>query len=151
MQRLTIIPVDKAVYKQGVPHDELDLSSCGVPENVHALHWDGSVGSIEFIDDAENEEITSLPDWAVACEQVWDQEDYSINNPPEPTDQEKIELNKFKASKALLESDWTQLADVNLTEQCKAEWVAYRTQVRAIVLNPAPDSVFPVEPVNAWV
>jgi len=82
MTRLTIIPVDGAVYNDNVNYTELDLSSCGIPADVHALQWDvhalqwdGSAGHIEFTDTRENEEITVLPDWANACVAKWDEAD----------------------------------------------------------------------------
>jgi len=67
MARLTILPVDGAVYEDDVVVDKLDLSSCGIPADLHALHWDGSAGHIEFTDLRENEEITELPSWVSAC------------------------------------------------------------------------------------
>ena len=73
MSRVTIIPVDGAVYNDNVSYSELDLSSCGIPADVHALQWYGSAGSIEFTDTRENEEITALPDWANACVAKWDE------------------------------------------------------------------------------
>ena len=73
MSRVTIIPVDGAVYKDNINYIDLDLSSCGIPADVHALQWDGSAGWIEFTDTRENEEITVLPDWANACVAKWDE------------------------------------------------------------------------------
>lgn len=75
MTRLTILPVDGAVYQDAGNYLDLDLSSCGIPADVHALQWDGSSGSIEFTDTRENEEITALPDWANACVTKWDEAD----------------------------------------------------------------------------
>jgi len=74
MTRLTILPVDGAVYRDAGNYVDLDLSSCGIPADVHALQWDGSAGHIEFTDTRENEEITALPDWANACVAKWDEE-----------------------------------------------------------------------------
>jgi hypothetical protein len=75
MTRLTILPVDGAVYRDAGNYLDLDLSGCGIPADVHALQWDGSAGSIEFTDARENEEITALPDWANACVAKWDEAD----------------------------------------------------------------------------
>lgn len=75
MARLTILPVDGAVYRDAGNYLDLDLSGCGVPADVHALQWDGSAGTIEFTDTRENEEITALPDWANACVTKWDEAD----------------------------------------------------------------------------
>ena len=64
--KLTIIVDDKAVYKDSVSFDPVDLSAA--PANVHALQFDTdtNTGHLEF-KDAPNEEITSLPDWAVTA------------------------------------------------------------------------------------
>ena len=67
--KLTIIPIDGAVYKDGISYSGLDLSI--VPANVHALQWDDVAGWIEFKDPVPNEEITSLPAWANACLAKW--------------------------------------------------------------------------------
>ena len=75
MARLTILPADGAVYRDAGNYLDLDLSSCGIPADVHALQWDGSAGHIEFTDTRENEEITALPDWANACVAKWDEAD----------------------------------------------------------------------------
>jgi len=75
MSRVTILPADGAVYRDAGNYLDLDLSSCGIPADVHALQWDGSVGHIEFTDTRENEEITALPNWASACAAKWDEAD----------------------------------------------------------------------------
>jgi hypothetical protein len=70
--KLTIITADKAVYKDNVSYSDLDLSSCGVPENVSALQWQDNAGWIE--DKSAligNLAITELPAWANACLTIW--------------------------------------------------------------------------------
>lgn len=50
----------------------------------------------------------------------------------------------------LQESDWTQLPDVPLTPEKRAEWVTYRGEVRTVTerfSNPN-DVVFPTPPAN---
>lgn len=39
---------------------------------------------------------------------------------------------RFLRNRLLMESDWTQLSDVPLTEEKKAEWTTYRQQLRDI-------------------
>jgi LmbE family N-acetylglucosaminyl deacetylase len=73
--KLTIIPADACVYKDHVSYSGLVL--LGVPENVHALQWNGTRGWIEFIEDDNfnkpaNELIGELPDWAIAAVSTWD-------------------------------------------------------------------------------
>jgi hypothetical protein len=71
--KLTIIPVDNAVYKDGVSYSNLDLSS--VPSDVHALQFNNTsnTGWIEFISTTPNEEITELPTWAITAMTKWDE------------------------------------------------------------------------------
>lgn len=74
--KLTIVPIDGAVYKDNYMYNGLDLSF--VPDNVHALQWKDAAGWIEFItnDDGikpQNERITVLPDWANTCIAKWDE------------------------------------------------------------------------------
>lgn len=74
--KLTIIPSDGAVYKDGYSYSGLDLSS--VPESVHALQWGNGNGWIEFKNESEfrkpaNEIIDSLPEWASAALAKWDE------------------------------------------------------------------------------
>jgi hypothetical protein len=79
--KLTIIPSDNAVYKDGVMRAyaplPLDLTPCNIPNNVHALQWKETAGWIEFEDNSDgtkpaNEPISSLPEWALACVGVYD-------------------------------------------------------------------------------
>lgn len=88
--RITIIPDDSYVAVDGDnTHKPLDLSSCNIPSNVHALQWYSTRGWIEFDDPIDpfapkpsNEDITTLPEWADACVTVWE----NWLPPPEPTD-----------------------------------------------------------------
>jgi hypothetical protein len=73
--RLTIVPVDKTVGVGGFFYSNLDLSSCGIPDNVHALQWYETEGEIEFNGrpKPQNELITELPVWANACVTKWNE------------------------------------------------------------------------------
>lgn len=70
--RLTIIPVDRAVYTDTATLADLPLQDCAIPEDVHALQWKNNSGWIEFTDTRPNEDITILPQWALDCVQVWE-------------------------------------------------------------------------------
>ena len=122
-------------------HSELDLSSCGIPENIWALQWSGSSGHIEYVGDAPNLSIDALPDWANACVNIWNAEN---------SKQAVLSIADIKnTADALLESsDWSVLPDVNLANQ--ADWVAYRQQLRVIRSNPTLDAVFPAVPAKTW-
>lgn len=69
---LTIINDDGAVYVDGIPLAGIDLSTTGIPTNVHALQWKTNLGWIEFKDNPDftkdqNQVINELPDWANTC------------------------------------------------------------------------------------
>lgn len=56
---------------------------------------------------------------------------------------------KQRATKLLLETDWTQVGDVNL--QNKQEFIDYRVALRMIALNPPNRPVdFPTKPTEIW-
>jgi hypothetical protein len=83
--RLTIIPVDSFVAVNGDgSHRPLDLATCNIPADVHALQWYESQGEIELngIPKPANEEIIELPEWALACVSLW--EAWTPPAPPEP-------------------------------------------------------------------
>jgi hypothetical protein len=46
-------------------------------------------------------------------------------------------------------SDWAMLPDVNISN--KAEFEAYRAQLRTFVFTPVADPVFPTEPQPVWI
>jgi hypothetical protein len=75
--KLTIIPVDGTVNKDGKAYLELDFSSCGIPADVHALQWEEyepNKGHIEFKSPLiQNQNITELPSWANACVVKWEE------------------------------------------------------------------------------
>ena len=73
---LTIINEDNAVYVDGMALAGLDLSTTGIPLNVHALQWKVNLGWIEFQDNSDftkpaNEVINTLPDWANNCVTIY--------------------------------------------------------------------------------
>jgi len=64
--------------------------------------------------------------------------------------------NKTKATTILDNTDWTSIADVADPEKSnpylmnQAEFIAYRSTVRAIAVNPTFDAVFPDAPTEQW-
>ena len=76
--KLVIIPVDGAVYVDGFAYSGMNLSTCNIPANVHALQWNGVKGWIEFVEDEnfnkpDNQIITELPEWANQAKIKWDE------------------------------------------------------------------------------
>jgi hypothetical protein len=54
-----------------------------------------------------------------------------------------------EAKKRIAASDWSVLPDVNISN--KAEFETYRAAVRALIINPVADPVFPAEPQPVWI
>ena len=152
--RLTIIPSDQAVYKDGVVYSPLNTSA--VPADVHALQWFSVEGWIEFNDGKDNQQITELPAWAYVCLQEWEAADYEHKNPPPPPPPTAND-NKNMAVGLLAETDWTALPDI--ADPLKSnpylantnEFNAYRNAVRKIAINPiAGDIDWPQPPQEVW-
>jgi len=70
--------------------------------------------------------------------------------------EELAQQNKTKAVDILNATDWTSIADVADPEKSnpylmnQAEFIAYRSTVRNIAVNPTFDAVFPVMPNEVW-
>lgn len=97
----------------------------------------------------------SLTDVTKYSTLVWYSED--IEKPSEA--QLQAEINRLtadipfqncsKQAKMLLaDSDWSVLPDVNISN--KAEFEAYRAQLRTLMFNPVESPVFPTEPQPIW-
>lgn len=151
--KLTIIPGDGSVGEDGVFYNDLDLASCAIPGNVHALQWDGAVGWIEFKDPVPNEEITSLPAWANCCMTKWTEA-----NTPKPPVPPTAEQNKQTATLKLQATDWTTIPDV--ADPTKSDpylanaqdFVVYRNAVRQYAVYPVAGNInWPVVPQEVWV
>ena len=104
--KLTIIPIDKAVYKDGVCYSNLDWQE--TPANIHALQWKNESGWLEFNDQSPNQIIDSLPVWANNALEAW-----NVANIPIP----KLELTEEQlAIESLKESVLIKLAATDLTQ-----------------------------------
>jgi hypothetical protein len=157
--RLTIIPGDKAVYKDDVSYLNLSFT---LPENIHALQWDGATnyGWVEFKSNSDgtkpnNQIINALPDWVESAMTAWDNADYNEKNPPTPTDDVLIAVCKAQAQEYLQKTDWSEIPSVVDTNSPQyllnaQEFIDYRIQVRALVINPVPNPVWPTTPTAQW-
>lgn len=68
--KLTIIPIDKAVYIDGLCITPLSWE--GTPETVHALQWQDTEGWIEYKGGTiPNESISELPAWTNNAIESW--------------------------------------------------------------------------------
>lgn len=149
--RLTIIPVDGSVGEDGKFYNNLDLSSCGIPADVHALQWDDVAGWIEFNTPVPNQPITELPAWANCCVTKWVE---ANTQPPEPP---TIEHNKQVAIGKLQATDWTTIPDVGDPTKSNPylsnvqDFVTYRNAVRQYAINPIAGYInWPVLPQEVW-
>ena len=150
--KLTIIPADGSVGEDGKFFLGLDLSSCNIPTNVHALQWDGVAGWIEFNEPIANEEISVLPSWATCCMNKWDEANAPVLPVP-PTAEE----NKQTATNKLKATDWTTIPDVadplksNPYLSNAQDFVVYRNAVRQHAIYPiAGDINWPTIPQEVW-
>jgi hypothetical protein len=154
--KLTIIPSDKAVYKDNLCY--LNLTWEGTPINVHALQWLDFSGSIEFNNGAQNEDITSLPDWAnnaIAAWQIaYDEAHKPAPDPLPPT----VEENKMTASGKLFQTDWTTIPDVSDPTKSNPylsntqDFVGYRNAVRQYAVYPIAGNIdWPMVPTAVWI
>lgn len=64
-------------------------------------------------------------------------------------DEEPLKLCSEQAKKLLADSDWSVLSDVNISN--KAEFEAYRAQLRTLMFNPVQFPDFPAEPQPIWI
>jgi hypothetical protein len=75
---------------------------------------------------------------------------------PAPTPEELITQCKQKATNILQSTDWTSIADVGDPTKSnpylvnQPEFVAYRSQVRALAVNPVANPVWPTAPTEQW-
>lgn len=150
--RLTIIPSDGAVYKNGVCYSGLSWE--GTPVDVHALQYDTDLiaGWIEYNNGKPNEEIVDLPQWALNAEAAWTQA-----NTPKPPEPPTAEQNKQTAISLLAATDWVNQPDVRNTAVFPHlangnEFDTYRVSVRKYAVTPiAGDIDWPVKPDEVWV
>jgi hypothetical protein len=151
---LTIIPVDGSVGEDGVFYSGLDLSSCNIPADVHALQWQDTSGWIEYNSAlVENQPITELPAWASCCITKWDE----ANTPPAPVPP-SADGNKETATNKLSATDWTTIPDVadptksNPYLSNSQDFVTYRNQVRQYAVYPVAGNIdWPAVPQEVWV
>jgi len=150
--RLTIIPLDKAVYVNGLCYT--DLTWAGTPIDVHALQWFDVEGWIEFNDGSPNQSITELPQWALNAEAAWIAErDKPAPDPLPPT----AEQNKATAIRKLQETDWATIPDVADPNKSNpylvnpAEYLTYRNTIRQYAINPVAGNIdWAIQPTAIW-
>ena len=148
--KLTIIPIDGAVYENEVCYSGLKWE--GTPIDVHALQWLDVEGWIEFNDGKPNETITLLPQWANNAMDAW-----TVANTPVPPTPPTANQNKYTASQKLYETDWTTISDVSDATKSNPyltnvdEFLTYRNAVRQYAINPVAGNIdWPTVPTAIW-
>ena len=108
-----------------------------IPSDVHAVHWNGTSGEIEYNDGKQNLSISSIG--------IYSQAETTFNNEikrRKDLDDEYLNSSSFlwmklrsERDNLLLSSDFTQLGDIGLSETKKTEWVNYRQSLRDLPAN----------------
>ena len=134
---LVIIPSDRIIGIGTTIISGIGTDLSWIPSDVHAVHWDGSSGEIEYNDGKANLDITSLG--------IYSQAETTFNNEIQrrkDLDDEYLNSSTFlwmklrsERDNLLLSSDFTQLGDIGLSESKKTEWINYRQALRELPAN----------------
>ena len=134
---LVIIVSDKTIGIGTTIISGIGTDMSWIPSDVHAVHWDGSSGEIEYNDGKANLDITSIG--------IYSQAETTFNNEIQrrkDLDDEYLNSSTFlwmklrnERDNLLLSSDFTQLGDIGLSDSKKAEWVTYRKALRDLPAN----------------
>ena len=134
---LVIIPSDRVIGIGSTILSGIGTDMSWIPSDVHAVHWDGSSGEIEYNDGKANLDITSLG--------IYSQAETTFNNEIQrrkDLDDEYLNSSTFlwmklrsERDNLLLSSDFTQLGDIGLSESKKTEWINYRQALRDLPAN----------------
>ena len=134
---LVIIPSDRIIGIGTTIISGIGTDMSWTPSDVHAVHWDGSSGEVEYNDGKANLDITSIG--------IYSQAETTFNNEIQrrkDLDDEYINSSTFlwmklrsERDNLLLSSDFTQLGDIGLSESKKTEWINYRQALRDLPAN----------------
>ncbi len=131
--RITIIPADSAVYVNGAAVSGLAI---GAPEGVRALQWKGNSGWIEYDDGQLNEQIGTLPPWAVDAIAVREQriaDELAIASAPPTAEQLAAQAAEAKlqadASEAMADEKLSAITDMSPDEV--RDWIGKHVGTRA--------------------
>ena len=134
---LVIIPSDRIIGIGTTILSGIGTDMSWIPSDVHAVHWDGSSGEIEYNDGKANLDITSIGIYSQA-ETTFDNEIQRKKD----LDDEYLNSSTFlwmklrsERDNLLVSSDFTQLGDIGLSESKKTEWINYRQALRDLPAN----------------
>lgn len=153
--RITIVPDDQFVSKDSVGYHGIDMTN--LDPTIHAVQWFDTEGWIEYkeywdskekkIVKPENKIIDNIDDFQTQLDE-WDQADYNAHH-PEVVPNTK-ELNVVIAKQKLIDSDWSQLPDVKISNV--EEFSTYRQWLRDFISSPQEGNIdWPLEPEPVWI
>ena len=146
--RVTIVPADNIVNIDGNGINGVDLSF--IDPSIHAVQWYGTSGLVEYKDvtlvniikSTHQEEITDIAPFQMAIDAALaKKQENELKQEVVITSAMLSDQAYSKRSFLLFQSDWTQLADNQLTQTEINLWREYRQQLRDITLQ----SGFPTE------
>ena len=145
---LTIVTPDKAIGIGSTFISGIGTDMSWIPTDVHAVHWDGSTGEIEYNDGKPNATISEIG--------IYSQAETTLNNEikrlddlsPVHTTSYQWEVLRNQRTDKLLFCDWTQGNDTPLSNSKKTEWATYRQALRDFPANTSDpkNPTWPSEP-----
>jgi hypothetical protein len=141
--KLTIIPSDKTIGIDGKFYLDIQEDFSWVPADVHAVQWYETWGEVEFIDkNVPNERIEELGIYEQAIE-IYDNETKKIQDELDSIEAARDYWKELRILRnlRLSESDWTQIIDVQLSDEQKLSWQSYRQTLRDLpenIIDPKP-------------
>ena len=145
---LTIVTPDKAIGVGSTFISGIGTDMSWIPTDVHAVHWDGSTGEIEYNDGKPNTTISEIG--------IYSQAETTLNNElkrlddlsPVNTTSYQWEILRNQRDDKLLFCDWTQGNDTPLGSSKKTEWATYRQALRDLPANTSDpkNPTWPSEP-----
>ena len=127
--RLTVVPSDKIIIKDGKEYKVTDLSY--LDSNIHAIQWYDDKGEIEYVDGTSNLAITDITPYN-QCVTDWEAAKTKEAEANVYTDEQWQNWFREIRDELLLDSDWTQVSDNKLSDSKKTEWQTYRQKLRDI-------------------
>jgi hypothetical protein len=140
--KITIIPSDKTIIIDNQPLLDIQQDISWIPSDVSAVQWYDTWGEVEYTDTRNNLRIEELG--------IYEQAIIDYNNEIQRIQDELIAIESTRdywedlrglRNERLANSDWTQLLDVNLTEEEIELWRIYRQELRNLpdnIIDPKP-------------
>ena len=132
--KVVVVPQDRVIGIGSTRLVGVTTDISWVPSDVHAFHWDGTSGEIEYNDGKPNEIVSSIGIYS-QVETSFNNELQLIKESETLTTEQLWELLRRQRNGLLFASDYTQLNDAGLTDSKKAEWVTYRQALRDLPAN----------------